>query len=404
MSKRGLTRRGLLQSALAATGLYGAARMGLRPWRTAHAGESAIEKPALLILYTRGGYNALFSSADSFVGNGAFGVTGNNITRVGQSDLYVDSSTLGTLSQNALGHMASIGVRHGLSGHPAAQKALFNDGNKSRPLMLAKAIGGDAAIRCAALGAMPPGEHRAIDGVSLQRIRDLSTTIAALGGTVAANAPSREMAAGGLAAAEGMSYSMIDANPLSSASLAEGYPASIAMLTQEAQTFDYAEMAQAYGIEANGAGTYPTRVQGIRMQLLGAELMIRAGTDVVFVQNAGWDSHGDRNGQEVRTKMQGGFIQALRAFTQRTLAMTGRNVVTTVFGDFSRSLPGSDHQANLTATVIGKYVKVGTTGRVNNRVGLPAGTPSIPGLWSYLGAALKTADTPFGQNPHNLIM
>jgi hypothetical protein len=33
-------------------------------------------------------------------------------------------------------------------------------------------------------------------------------------------------------------------------------------------------------------------------------------------------------------------------------------------GDFSRSLPGSDDQPNLTATVIGKYVRVGTTGRV----------------------------------------
>ena len=48
-----------------------------------------------------------------------------------------------------------------------------------------------------------------------------------------------------------------------------------------------------------------------------------------------------------------GTIAALKVFTDRTLAMTDRNVVTVIMGDFSRSLPGSNHQANLTATVIG---------------------------------------------------
>jgi hypothetical protein len=73
-------------------------------------------------------------------------------------------------------------------------------------------------------------------------------------------------------------------------------------------------------------------------------------------------------------------------------------------GDFSRSLPGSNHQANLTATVIGKHVKLGTTGRVNADVGLPNGSPGIQGFWAYLAAVLKTADQPFGTNPHNLVL
>ena len=75
--------------------------------------------------------------------------------------------------------------------------------------------------------------------------------------------------------------------------------------------------------------------------------------------------------------------------------MTNKNVVTVIIGDFARSLPGSNHQSNLTATVIGKYVKLGTTGRTNADVGLPQGSPGIQGLWAYLAAVLKLPTTPF---------
>lgn len=111
------------------------------------------------------------------------------------------------------------------------------------------------------------------------------------------------------------------------------------------------------------------------------------------------------NGSEVRSKLLGdGTMAALKTFTDRTLAMTDRNVVTVIMGDFSRSLPGSNHQANLTATVIGKYVKLGTTGRVNGDVGLPSGTPGIDGFWAYLAAVLGGSGAPFGANPHNLVL
>jgi hypothetical protein len=404
MSNSGPSRRSFFKGAAAAAGLYGAARLlGPRALGSAYAADPG-DAPALLVLYLRGGYNALFCSADSFIGSGAFGVTSSNVRRIGQSDLVVDLGSLGSLPVAARQKMASIGVRHGLSSHPAAQKALWNEGNRSYPIQLSRALGGDAAIRCAALGQMPPGEHRASGDVSLQRVRDLSTTIAALGGITSANAPSREMAAAGLVTAESMSAPVLDRSPASAASLIEGYPAAIGMLSQEAQTFDYAEMAQAYGIQPGGNGSYPTAVQNIRTQMLGAELMIRAGANVVTVVSRGWDSHGDRNGSAVRSKMSGALIQSLGAFVGRTLAMPGRNVVTAIFGDFSRSLPGSDHQANLTATVIGKHVKLGTTGRVNARVGLPAGTPGIQGMWAYIAAALQAPDRPFCSNPHGLLV
>jgi hypothetical protein len=85
------------------------------------------------------------------------------------------------------------------------------------------------------------------------------------------------------------------------------------------------------------------------------------------------------------------------------LALTNRNVITVIMGDFSRSLPGSNHQPNLTATVIGKYVKLGTTGRVTADVGLP-NAPGIQQFWAYLAAVAGTADQPFGANPHNLVL
>lgn len=406
MAKQGFTRRGFLQGAASAAGLIGASRLaGSRLIRSAHAAEGD-EQPALFILYMRGGYNALFPSADSFLGNGAFGVASGNVRRIRQSDVYVDRGSLGSLPDEVLDHYASIGVRHGLSAHPAAQSALWMNGNQSYPLQLASSLGGTAAIRAAAIGDMPPGTHRAVDGVSLQLVRDLQTTIAALGGTTDANAPTREIVAGGIASSHLMSQRALLTNPRSSASFAEGYPAAVGMLTQEDVALDYAEMAEAYGIRPNASGIYPTAVRNnMRMRLLGAELMIRAGANVVVTQSRGWDSHGDRNGNEVRTKMENARInEALRTFTRRTQAMTGRNVVTAIFGDFSRSLPGSDHQANLTASVMGKYVKLGTTGRVNRNVQLPNGTPGIRGLWAYMHAALKGPGQPFGNDPHGLIL
>jgi hypothetical protein len=69
-------------------------------------------------------------------------------------------------------------------------------------------------------------------------------------------------------------------------------------------------------------------------------------------------------------------------------------------GDFSRSLPGSDHAPGVSATVIGKNVRVGTTGRVNADVRLAPGTPQALGLWAYLARLANVPFQPFGSNPH----
>jgi hypothetical protein len=244
-----------------------------------------------------------------------------------------------------------------------------------------------------------------MNGVSLQQVRDLSTTIAALGGATGGSAPDRALAADGISASESMSKAKLDVNPSSGKSLIEGYPAASSQLRQATVAFDYAEMATSYGLTAGAGGNFSTNVNSTRMQIMGAELMIRAGANMVIANQAGWDSHGDNNGNEVRNKLLGdGTMAALKAFTDRTLAMTNRNVITVIMGDFSRSLPGSNHQANMTATVIGKYVKLGTTGRVTADVGLPNGSPGIDQFWAYLGAVAGASGSPFGANPHNLVL
>lgn len=401
-SRRGFLKRAMLgAAALGVTRVPGIGGLGRAE---AAAGD---DKPALFILNMIGGYNALFPSADSFLGSGAFGVTSTNIRRIGTSDLYVDRTTLGTLSGTTLQKMASIGVNHGISAHPTARtQLLIEGGDKSRLVKLSGALPGTAAVRCVVVGAtMPEGVHRAVGDISLQQVRDLSTTIAALGGSTSASAPERGPASDGITAALAMSKPALDKNPSSGRTLIEGYPTAAAQLKQGTVALDYAALAAAYGITPGAGGTLPTAANNEPMQIMGAELMIRAGANVVIANTTGWDTHGDNDGSVVRGKLTSeGTMAALKVFTDRTLAMTDRNVVTVIIGDFSRSLPGSNHQANMTATVIGKHVKLGTTGRVTADVGLPQGSPGIQQFWAYLAAVLGSTANPFGPNPHALVL
>jgi Protein of unknown function (DUF1501) len=401
------SRRGFLKRAMLGAAALGVTRVpGIGGLGRAEAALPGDDKPAVFILNLIGGYNALFPSADSFVGTGAFGVTAANIRRIGTSDLYVDRATLGTLSATTLNKMAAIGVNHGISAHPTARTSLLLEGNASRLVKLSGALPGTAAVRCVVVGnTMPEGIHRAVGDISLQQVRDLSTTIAALGGSTSASAPERGPAADGILAAQAMSKPTLDKNPTSARTLVEGFPAAAAQLKQDTVAFNYANIAAAYGITPGTGGTLPTATNNEPMQIMGAELMIRAGANVVIANTGGWDTHGDNNGSVVRTKLTAeGTMAALKVFTDRTLAMTDRNVVTVIIGDFSRSLPGSNHQANLTATVIGKHVQLGTTGRVNADVGLPQGSPGIQGLWAYLSAVTGVTTNPFGTNPHGLVI
>lgn len=362
-------------------------------------GQVAPEKPALLVIFLSGGYNALFSSADSFISDGTFGVTGSNVKDLGNG-LIVDAATYGTMPAAAQSKMATVGIRHGITSHDGAQDADWGDGNRSYALQLAYLMGGDASIKCAVLGnRMPPGPTAAENGVSFQTITDMKTTIAALGGAADASMPKREFAAKGLESAEAMSQNRLNESPKTLRHMQDSFSASIATLQKPVQALDYNEIATAYGITAT-----TTAVNNFRTQMVAAELMVRAGCNVMCAVDGGWDTHGDRNGATVRAQMNTRILPPLNVFLQRTLAMTGRNVAVAIYGDFARSLPGSDHANALNATVIGKYVKTGTTGRVNANVGLPQGSPSVEQFWAYLASIMKVSGTPFGPNPHSQLV
>jgi hypothetical protein len=380
-------------------------------------GQAAGEKSALLLIYLQGGYNAVFPSADSFRTTGTFGITGDNMLKDLGNGLVVDAPTFGTLPNFALTHMASVGVKHGISDHGNAQMRNVTDGTRAYYLQLAAAMGGSAAIKAAVVGAqMPAGPRPAESGVSLQSITDMKTTIAALGGATDPTIPDRVIAAKGMTSAQEQSLTRLTGSPVSLKSMREGYAASIETLQKPVQAFDFNAMALAYNPAAGAAP--PTAVNNFQQQMVAAELMIRAGANVVLAYNGGWDTHGDRTAANVRGKMNAtgaaGILPNLKTFITRTSSLpefADKNVVVAIIGDFSRSLPGSDHQNSLTATVIGKYVKVGTSGKLrvtgtnttDARMVLDP-LPAIPQFWSYLAAALKVPTNPFGANVHTSLL
>jgi hypothetical protein len=241
-----------------------------------------------------------------------------------------------------------------------------------------------------------------VGGISLQPINDMKATIEAIAGAQAApNVADRPNMAKGLAAAQLMSKPTIAKHPSSLVSVDQGLTAAIATVQKPVQPFSQAEFNTAYGL--NG-----TAVNNFTAKMAAAELMVRAGTGFVIAQDDFvWDSHGDTNGNNVRNQMTQRIVPGLRTFLTRMVdgtAQNERNVVVAIFGDFNRSLPGSDHQANGTALLIGKTIKNATTGKTDANVGLSPQTASIPGLWQVLAAAAKVDASPFGANPHPVVV
>ncbi len=387
------TRRSLFKGA---AGLAGMAAMS----RLTPAFAAPGDKTTLLCIFLEGGYNSLFSSADSFVAGGEFGASGSTAKMLGNG-LAVDNATFGTMPQYALDHMSSVGIRHGLTAHEAAQPQLMVNGARSFPLMLAREIAGDAAIKAAVVGSnMPAGTHPAEGDVSLQGITDMKATVVALGGSVGdPTVPNRNIATEAMVGSGAMSKKRILRSPKSLVTVKNGFTTGVDTLRHSGLVLDYAALTSAYGIGATTTG-----VTNFRTQMVAADLMVQAGANVVIAVDGGWDTHGDTDGMNVRTMMTQRILPPLNTFLQRNLNQPGKNVMVAIFGDFARSLPGSDHQGNLTATVIGQNVKNGTTGKVAANVSLPAGTPSIREFWAYLAAAAKAPSELFGANPHTSIL
>jgi len=363
---------------------------------------SSLGKAAVVSIFFEGGFNALFSSADSFMTNNTFGVTSLNVKNVGNG-LFVDNGTIGSLGSWALSHMAAIGNRHGAIDHGSAQKNNFlDDKSQSFVVQLAAAMGGTAAFKAVALGNLPPGPPSSpINGVSIQLLRNMGDVASAVGaGPVDFNRPARNVAASAIAKAKAMSQRSIDRNTVSLASAKDGYDTLADSLGKPVLPIDIDATAKAYNARAGN-------LDSVAAKLAAAEVMIRAGTNVITLGDTGWDTHGDRTGTTVRQRMSSDVIPPLKTFLARLRsdpALSTMNVTVLLHGDFARSLPGSDHAPALSALAIGPNVKVGTTGRVSANVTLPETVGASRQMWAYLAALSQTAQNPFGPNPHALVL
>lgn len=345
MSDPTITRRTVLKVGAALAGAF--ALGGPGPRAQAPGGR---EKPTLVVFWLNGGPAGLFNSADSFLSDGAYGVTADNV-RVLANGLCVDAGSFGALPESALAHMASIGFRHGRYPHAEARAAVLEKDSHSRLLQMAAAMPGGAS-RCAivnSLGlpvgigtAVPIERHTVFERIV--RFEDVH----------------------------------------------RHFPAAA-----------FENIRRAYGVPAGG-----TLIDSQRSTFASVESLIHADVGVIFAQPAytgrpdrQFDTHHDDAGTLARDIM-APITPSLITFLDRTAALPGRNVVTLLVGEFSRTLPGADHAPGGTATVIGKYVRTGTTGRQRPDGSPPEQVASPDALWAYAAAALRLAAMPFGRNPH----
>jgi hypothetical protein len=367
------------------------------------------ERHVFVHVFMQGGYNALFPSAGSFMGDGTFGVSAGNVTNLG-SDVIVDKSFFDGLSianDNTHNtylreHMGSVGVRHGSSDHDAGRAGYFMAGETSSGILkLAAAMGGDAPIKAARIGDMPLGNHAAAGGVSLQNIADMNATIAVLKGGDALE-PRREVMPSATKQATAMSKGRLDKNPVNLRSDKEGRTALLATLEKAPPQIDFNTIPGFYGLAGVPNGI---SLNNFDAPMAAAELMVHAGANVICVtDNFRWDTHTDTDGTAVRNQMNQRVYKGLRTFINRMMVqkvgIPNVRVTLVIGGDFSRSLPGSDHASVLSCSIIGDHIKTGATGTVNSQVGLPVGTGSWAALWSLLADAAKLTTNPFGANNH----
>ncbi len=363
--------------------------------------EGPPEKSAVVLVWFNGSYNALFSAPDGYLPSGQFSCTPDTVRELAPGH-FVDKVTLGALPAEVLGNLATVGVRHGFGDHISAPRQFWNQGQTSYPLLLAHAMGGSGSIRCARFGLPLAGLHAPVNGVAMTTVPDLSAAVNLYASGAPAEGPRRDLMARALKSALATSRPRYARSPNSLADTWGGHHALITALEQPPVGADWPELATAYGLDpANtSAATFAS-------QLAGAELLVKAGVDVVIINSRGWDTHDDGLGVKSRERFVAELLGPLGTFLSRTRVMAGHNVTTALFGEFARTngqaTGDSGHAKFTSASVFGKHVRAGTTGRVvpvRSSLGLAEGTPGTPGFWAYLAAMARAPQQPFGANPH----
>jgi len=358
-----------------------------------------------VIVFLTGGCDGsrYWAGAGLSAGAGAFGVTPATVSvlNTAETDMTNRVATdklFDPLSPFVKAHFGVVGVAHGITAHGPARTAHFTAGGRSGLLSLASAMGGDASIKMAAVGAeLPAGPTAAVNGVSIQQILDMADTLKALGaGAPDPTLPKRDIAAAAIAGTEAMSQATVTGNKDSLVTVGNGYKVAQSALKKTTAGFNPQELMTAYALTG-------TVVNTMNAKFAAAELMVRTGTNVVSIVDAGgWDSHGDTTGARVRGAFGSRIFPALKIFLDRMVKEDAElNIHVAIMGDFNRSAPGADHAATSSVAVIGPKIKTGSTGNVDTRIALPQGTPTMDGLWGFLahisgGDAVAKAVVPGG--------
>lgn len=350
MLTHAMTRRSFLKAsaALAGTLAMGGQNLLAKTRRPA-------ERPTLVVWWLNGGPAGLFNSADAFLANGAFGVTPDSVQALGNG-LYVDAGSLGALPAVARAHMASVHFRHGCYSHNDSRAAVLQSGSRSQLLRMAAAMP-RSATPCAIVNnlGLPVG---------------------------------------------------VAVNPLLEQGIGFEHVTKLEDARRPLSTAQFNDIREAYG----AFGTHPA-IDSQRASFAAVEALVHAGASVVFAQPAytgredrQFDTHHDDVGKVAREIM-APITPMLATFLDRVMAMPGRNVVTLLTGEFSRTLPGADHAKGGTATVIGKYVRTGATGRQQADGSPPDDAPPPEALWAFVAAALCLRESAgFGMNPHSELL
>jgi len=343
MTDRKFTRRQALKGTAALAGA-----MSLGKWSLAAIAQ---ERPTLVVFWLNGGPAGLFNSAGSFLSNGAFGVTSRNVRDLG-NDLFVDADSLGALSDATGARMASINFRHGVvRPHEQARASVLESGGRSQLLRMASAMP-RASRRCAV-------------------VNDLGLPVG-----VSADAPAE-------------------------AGIVIERVVETGQLARRVGAERWAETRAAYGAPADRS-----TIADQRSTFAAVEALTRDGVGVIFAQPAytgrtdrQFDTHEDDSGAAARAVM-APITPSLTTFLERVDELPGRRVVTMLVGEFSRTVPKSDHEPGGTATVIGRSVKTGTAGPQRPDGSPPLDAPPPEALWAYCAATLGLDAEPFGHNPH----
>lgn len=400
-----ISRRTLLRAAGA---LAGAAALPTRA-------EPAPERPVLLVLFFEGGFSSIFSAADAYLSGdqaGFFSVTPSNVRELG-GGILIDKGTWGTLPDDVLSHMGVAGLQLGWSDHYNGPRRPFLGlaPGTSNPITFAKALGGTAPLRYAHIGVPLHVDQVESGGVFCTPVLDLLETRSLVMGTATSSTPGRKSEAAGVRAALRLSERRLARNPHSLADYGSSARGLANLLGTAPQSdLPYQDICAAYGVAPTVSS-----LSGMAVKCVAAELMIRAGADVVTlavdypdIEGGGWDSHSDGAHVKVRSEMTRIVMPTLPTLLSRMLGLAGHNVVVAVFSEFCRtgSLHGKEdgHGSTLSAPVFGKYLQNATTGRYENLGHLPVGDDSIRAYWSLLGDALRVPGRPFGPHPHAALL